>query len=142
MKKIRTIVDLITTRLRISLTWRKSRLTQKKRSRRKKRRKKKEKIRNRRPFVLIKSKRSRRLRRQIASVSEWRSLTRRKKMRIMSFRDHLRMMMMKIVWGNRLCFCFLFIFQIEIPLLFRFNLISRSCSKYDNQRDICITKSY
>ena len=40
---MRTIIDLITIRLRISLTWRKSKLTQRKRSRRKRKRKKRKK---------------------------------------------------------------------------------------------------
>ena len=144
MKKMRTIVDLMTTKLRISLTWRKSKLTQRKRSRRKKRRREREKIRNRRLSVLKRSRRSKRLRLQIASASEMWPLMRRK-MKMMSLRDHLRITVMRIVWECRLFFSFVFVYLF----LFKLNFLlcsdstwSRVCAlNDDNQRDICMKRS-
>ena len=105
IKKMRTIIDLIMMKFWISLTWRKSRLTQRKRSWRKKKRKRREKIRNRRLLVLIRSKKSKRLRLQIANASQWKSLTKRK-MKMMFFRDHLQIIVIRIVLRCRSCFYF------------------------------------
>ena len=111
---MRTIVDLITTKLRILLTWRKSRSTQKKKSRRKKKRKKKRKIRNRRLFEQKKLKRSRKLRFRIASAKKRKFLMmkKKKKIKMMFFRNYLRMTMMKIMWKVKSCFLFSFLFVL------------------------------
>ena len=120
MKKIWTIIDLITMKLRISLTWRKSRLTQKKQSRRKKRREKRKKIRDRRFFVLRRSRRSRKLRLQIASASEIRFLTKRK-MKMTFLRSLVIVKKVKIVWECRLCsFSFPFVLVLFIQIEFHF----------------------
>ena len=113
-------VTLITTRLRIFLTWRKSKSTQRKRSRRKKKRKRKEKIRNRRFLVLIKSKKSKRLRRRVANVSAWKSMRKKKRMMMSSRRTTVKIVrkMMKC----RLFCAFLFFsnwfIQIQSDLAF------------------------
>ena len=143
---MRTIVDLITTKLRISLTWRKSKSTQRKRSRRKKKRKEKKKIRNRRFLVLKRLRRSRKLRLQIASASEMKSLMKRKK-KMMFLRNLLILMKrVKIMWDFRLlfffCSCFSLI-QIEFHLSVLDSIWPRVCAlNDDNQRDMCITRSY
>ena len=130
MKKMRTIIDLITMRLWISLTWRKQKSTQRMKSRRKRRRKRKGKIRNRRLFVRRRSRRSKRLRLRVANASEWKS---RKKKRMMPRRMIAKIVKRaKILRKCRLLFSFvLFLIQIEFHFdLFRFNLISRSYSKW------------
>ena len=133
---MRTIVDLITTKFRISLTWRKSRSTQKKKSQRKRKRKKRKKIRNRRFFEQRKSRRSRKLRLQIASARKRKFLMmkRKKKMKIMFFRNHLRMTMMRIMWGCKLFFSFVLIyFSFKLNFFLCSNLTwSRVCVLNDD----------
>ena len=138
---MRTIVDLITTKFRISLTWRKSKLTQKKRSRQKKKRKKK--IRNRRLFVLRRSRRSKRLWLRIANASEMKLLMKRK-MKMMFLRCLLvRVKRVKIVWEFRLLFSFvLFLYSNWISFICSDSVWSRVYALNDNQRDICMTRSY